>query len=237
MVCPHCHNKIPNGSNICPLCYSNLSGVSSVDEGDAPAARPAPKKTGTKSSGSKKYTKGSRGPKKKKNPAPTIIAVGIILILLVVIALIVRSMFGLSTPMAAPTPTPTVRESDLSSSFFQPTAVSTTSTPDISITPTPNPDPTPAPEVSYKTLKKGDQGPDVVRLQQALAELGYLTTAADGIYGTGTMTAVKSFQSANGLDSDGIAGKQTQALLFDMTSIEPLERATAAPGDILDLPG
>ena len=40
MFCPHCHNKIPDGSNICPLCYSNLAGlkaqpapaVKSVDE-------------------------------------------------------------------------------------------------------------------------------------------------------------------------------------------------------------
>ena len=27
MFCPHCHNKIPDGSNICPLCYANLAGV------------------------------------------------------------------------------------------------------------------------------------------------------------------------------------------------------------------
>ena len=27
MFCPHCHNKIPDGSNICPLCYSNLAGM------------------------------------------------------------------------------------------------------------------------------------------------------------------------------------------------------------------
>ena len=27
MFCPHCHNKIPDGSNICPLCYSNLAGL------------------------------------------------------------------------------------------------------------------------------------------------------------------------------------------------------------------
>ena len=24
MFCPHCHNKIPDGRNICPLCYANL---------------------------------------------------------------------------------------------------------------------------------------------------------------------------------------------------------------------
>ena len=27
MFCPHCNNKIPDGSNICPLCYANLAGV------------------------------------------------------------------------------------------------------------------------------------------------------------------------------------------------------------------
>ena len=27
MFCPHCHNKIPDGSNFCPLCYANLVGV------------------------------------------------------------------------------------------------------------------------------------------------------------------------------------------------------------------
>ena len=35
MFCPHCHNKIPDGSNICPLCYSNLAGVK-------PQSAPAP---------------------------------------------------------------------------------------------------------------------------------------------------------------------------------------------------
>ena len=34
MFCPHCHNKIPDGSNICPLCYANLAGV----KPQAPAA-------------------------------------------------------------------------------------------------------------------------------------------------------------------------------------------------------
>ena len=41
MFCPHCHNKIPDGSNFCPLCYANLVGVKqqekeSAAETDAP---------------------------------------------------------------------------------------------------------------------------------------------------------------------------------------------------------
>ena len=36
----------------------------------------------------------------------------------------------------------------------------------------------------------------------------------DGNFGTGTQTAVKKFQSDNGLDADGIAGKNTQNSLY-----------------------
>ena len=32
MFCPHCNNKIPDGSNICRLCYANLAGVSRQQE-------------------------------------------------------------------------------------------------------------------------------------------------------------------------------------------------------------
>ena len=108
--------------------------------------------------------------------------------------------------------------------------------PAIEITPTPEPTPEPV-ERTYTTLKKGDTGNDVVLLQQALAQLGLLTSAADGIYGTGTMTAVRKFQQANGLDVDGIAGAKTQEVLFEMSPVTPIVEATVAPGEILDLPG
>ena len=90
---------------------------------------------------------------------------------------------------------------------------------------------------SYKTLRKGDQGPDVISLQKALAELGYLNGAADGIFGTGTMTDVKNFQTANGLAADGIAGSMTQDALYRQATITPIPETTASPDDILDLPG
>ena len=222
MICPHCGEKIEDGSNVCPRCYTRLTGASGAEF------------TGRKRS------------KKRGNPAPTIIAVGIILILLVVIALIVRSMFLPATRTAAATPVPVVLAQPTAEpnfAVFGRTAVpesAATATPDIAVTATPSPEPEETPEaqeVAYKTLRKGDQGVEVVMLQEALASLGYLTTASDGIYGTGTATAVRSFQSANGLDADGIAGRQTQALLFAMTNITPIPVTTPAPGDILDLPG
>ncbi|MEG1195959.1 MAG: peptidoglycan-binding protein [Clostridia bacterium] len=64
------------------------------------------------------------------------------------------------------------------------------------------------------TLKKGSKGTDVKRLQQQLKNLGYYTGSVDGTYGEGTATAVQSFQSVNGLTSDGKAGKATQEKLY-----------------------
>ena len=108
-----------------------------------------------------------------------------------------------------------------------------TPTPAIEITPTP----APVQAKTFVTLRKGDEGPDVVTLQQALAELGYLTGAADGNFGTGTQTAVKKFQQDRGLDADGIAGKMTQEALFKEATVTPIPDATVGPNDILDLPG
>ena len=46
-------------------------------------------------------------------------------------------------------------------------------------------------------------------LQTLLNEKGYNVGAVDGIFGSATYSAVKAFQSANGLVVDGIAGYQT----------------------------
>ena len=239
MICPHCRQKIADGSNICPLCFSSLAGYVPDEEAEGEEAQPTEKRSSRQTA----YTKGSRG-KKKKNPAPTIVAVGIIILLVAVILFIVRSMV-LAPTVVSPTPTPRVTAA-LEGNFIVFGATATpgsarTATPNVAVTPTPEPETdeaTSAPaESAYKTLRKGDQGPDVVTLQVALAELGYLTTASDGIYGTGTLTAVKAFQSDNGLDADGIAGRQTQTLLFQKSSVTPIPDVTPGPDDILDLPG
>ena len=59
------------------------------------------------------------------------------------------------------------------------------------------------------TLQVGSRGTDVKNLQTRLKELGYLTGSADGVFGTATETAVKAFQKANSLTSDGVAGPRT----------------------------
>lgn len=61
------------------------------------------------------------------------------------------------------------------------------------------------------TLKKGSNGEAVRILQQKLTELGFLNDTIDGVFGTNTEMAVKTFQAANGLTVDGICGTQTWA--------------------------
>ena len=247
MFCPHCHNKIPDGSNICPLCYSNLAGVK-PQQSAAPkdAAQPEEKPVRSRSKSGKKpaYTKGSRGGKKNADKTPMIIAFGLIVILIVIIALIVKSMFGAGEPAKVQaTNTPVVQQQGQSAQAgnFIVFGATPTPAPRVEVTPTPaievTPTPAPVEAKTYTTLRKGDEGPDVVTLQQALAELGYLSGAADGNFGTGTQTAVKKFQQDNNLDADGIAGKMTQEALFAKSSVTPIPDATVGPDDIMNLPG
>lgn len=62
-------------------------------------------------------------------------------------------------------------------------------------------------------LKKGSKGSDVKFLQQILIQKGFLKGDADGIFGTLTEKAVKEFQAANKLVSDGIVGDKTWTAL------------------------
>jgi len=57
--------------------------------------------------------------------------------------------------------------------------------------------------------KYGSRGEEVRTIQTKLKRWGYYTGSVDGIYGSGTLAAVKKFQKKNGLTVDGIAGKKT----------------------------
>ena len=70
-------------------------------------------------------------------------------------------------------------------------------------------------ESAYQTLKKHDKGEDVSTLQARLMELGYLEIEeTTDYYGSSTEYAVSLFQRQHDLKQDGIAGEQTQQLLF-----------------------
>ena len=57
--------------------------------------------------------------------------------------------------------------------------------------------------------KYGSRGEEVKQIQTKLKRWGYYKGSIDGIYGSGTLSAVKSFQKKNGLTVDGIAGTKT----------------------------
>ncbi len=77
---------------------------------------------------------------------------------------------------------------------------------------------TPSTSVSWPILSSGSQGEDVRTLQYLLVARGYSLTV-DGIFGSGTASKVKAFQSAKGLTVDGIVGPQTwQALVIMLQS-------------------
>jgi len=68
------------------------------------------------------------------------------------------------------------------------------------------------------TLKQGDSSDDVKVLQQALLVLGYYTGVPDGKYDAKTRDSVIEFQKRNGVQSDGVAGRDTLTILYGGTA-------------------
>jgi len=67
--------------------------------------------------------------------------------------------------------------------------------------------------VEAAALKQGSTGSQVKTVQQKLKNWGYYSGSVDGIYGSGTVKAVKLFQQKNGLTVDGICGTATMQAL------------------------
>ena len=59
------------------------------------------------------------------------------------------------------------------------------------------------------SYRRGSSGAVVRTIQEKLSAWGYYSGEADGVYGSATEKAVKSFQQNNGLTADGIAGPAT----------------------------
>ena len=66
--------------------------------------------------------------------------------------------------------------------------------------------------------KYGSRGSEVKTIQDKLKRWGYYNGNVDGIFGSKTLAAVKSFQKKNGLTVDGIAGTKTLAAMGIMNS-------------------
>jgi peptidoglycan hydrolase-like protein with peptidoglycan-binding domain len=61
-------------------------------------------------------------------------------------------------------------------------------------------------------------GPEVIKLQKQLQNLGFLTGKIDGYFGLSTVTAVKSAQLRYGLEPDGVVGGGTWKVFVKRTS-------------------
>ena len=70
-----------------------------------------------------------------------------------------------------------------------------------------------------ETIRFRDKGENVTALQTALAQLGYYEKDIDGIFGAGTLKAVKAFQKDQYMTVDGLAGWATQAKLTSLTGV------------------
>ena len=66
---------------------------------------------------------------------------------------------------------------------------------------------------SLALSRYGSRGNEVIQIQTKLKRWGYYNGSIDGIYGSKTVTAVRLFQSKNGLTVDGIAGPKTLAAM------------------------
>ena len=81
-----------------------------------------------------------------------------------------------------------------------------------------------------RTLRKGYTGADVIAVQQKLKELGFYSGSVDGVYGTGSIAAVKKFQQQNGLTADGLVGSRTYAALMPASSGSSSDSSSSGSG-------
>lgn len=81
--------------------------------------------------------------------------------------------------------------------------------------------------IGRPTLQYGDSGQYVKMLQEQLTDLSFYNGVIDGNFGTGTLNAVKAFQTTNKLTADGIVGRGTWSALVNLYS--PLAICGATP--------
>ena len=122
-----------------------------------------------------------------------------------------------AVPVASTTTTTTTTPAVETAAPPVATAEPATSAPDATVAPATVAPATVAPCRVPETgdiVQRGDCGSTVVFIQDRLIQLGF-TVASDGLFGPGTETAVKNFQSSRGLVADGIVGPLTWTKLFE----------------------
>ena len=81
------------------------------------------------------------------------------------------------------------------------------------------------------SYRQGDSGSAVTTIQTKLKRWGYFDGPVDGVYGSKTTKAMRSFQQKNGLTADGVAGPATlKALGMEQTSQNSGSSQTGSSG-------
>ena len=86
------------------------------------------------------------------------------------------------------------------------------------------------PVSSITSVRSGSTGNDVKELQRALKAKGFDPQGTDGKFGPNTRKAVVAFQRANGLEPDGVVGKNTHKALFGSAPSTPVVPAGPVDG-------
>lgn len=86
-----------------------------------------------------------------------------------------------------------------------------------------------------EVLRRTSRGPDVEKWQRLLAGIGFDPNGIDGIFGSGTESATKRFQTARGLAADGIVTSPAwaEALGADVVAVEPTTPPPAGGSTLL----
>lgn len=88
-----------------------------------------------------------------------------------------------------------------------------------------------------RTLKRYNEGNDVVNVQSRLKAYGFYDGKIDGVFGRGTVDAVKKFQTAYNLKSDGICGNEVYNILFADSKVpQPSPKPTTAVSSDSSMP-
>ena len=84
-----------------------------------------------------------------------------------------------------------------------------------------------------RTLRKGDTGGSVVKLQDSLNQLGGYQLKTDGIFGKQTETAVADYQLHHDLEADGVVCDNTWNIIEKELETKPIDNETITlPYDI-----
>lgn len=78
--------------------------------------------------------------------------------------------------------------------------------------------------VGAMAFQTGDTGEEVVAIQKQLVALGY-DVVADGDFGPATVEAIKAFQLSQGMEVDGLVGKETYFALMGR-NMPPVSRGS-----------